>query len=196
MKLEPYDAYRYYMAIKLHFESDSYNAIKYHYKTSATPQAFWKRKDKYHFAKVVKKCANEQDLIDFFVCHFSNDLKWVGDMLDQDDAFTQFKKKKESLTYHFNLDIITLRDLHSSFDSLFEVSGESPYPRIINYYLQDKVDINTMSIINKLTGFLMRAKVNESQLYPEIRKKILNYECFLTFNQNRATKIIKNHFDH
>lgn len=195
MRIEPYDAYRYYMAIKLHFESDSYNAMKYNYKTSVTAQSFWKRKDKYYFAKVAKQCNTEQELIDFFVCHFSNGLKWVGEMLDKSESLKEYKRKKESLTYHFNSDIILLRDLQESFDSLFEISDESPYPRVINYYLQEKIDINTVSILNRLTNFLNKVKVNESQLYPEIRKRILKYECFLTFNQNRATKIITDNFD-
>lgn len=196
MRIEPYDAYRYYMAIKLHFESDSYNAIKYHYKTSVSQQSFWKRKDKYHFAKVAKKFNTEQDLIDFFVCHFSKDLKWVGDMLDRFEEFNQYKRKKESLTYHLNSDIIVLRELNDSFDSLFLIGDDSPYPRIINYYLQDKIDINTVSILNRLTGFLDKIKVNESQLYPAIRKRILKYECFVTFNQNKATQTVTKHFDH
>ena len=195
MKIEPYDAYRYYMAIKLHFESDSYHAIKYHYKTSVSQQSFWKRKDKYHFAKVAKKCNTEQDLIEFFVCHFADDLSWVGDMLDKEDSLIQYKKKKESLMYHFNLDMIALREVHTSFDDMFKIGEDSPYPRIINYYLQDKVDINTVSILNKLTGFLNGVRVNESQLYPVIRKRILKYECFVTFNQNKAKETVTKHFD-
>ena len=53
--MEPFDAYKYYMAIKLHFESDSYDAPKYNFKTSISPQSFWKRRDKYHFAKLSRK---------------------------------------------------------------------------------------------------------------------------------------------
>ena len=35
MNMEPFEAYSYYLAIKLHFESDSYDAPKYNFKTSA-----------------------------------------------------------------------------------------------------------------------------------------------------------------
>jgi hypothetical protein len=195
MKIEPYDAYRIFMAIKLHFESDSYNAIKYRYKTSVTPQSFWKRKDKYHFAKVAKKYSTEQDLIDFFVCQFSQDVKWVGDMIDREEEFTQWKKKNESLSYFFDLDVSLLAEEFDSFDSMFEIGNESPYPKLINHYLQDRIDINTVSVINKLTGFLNKIKVSESQLYPEIRKKILNYECFMTFDQNKMVKTVMKHFE-
>ena len=45
MNMEPFDAYSYYLAIKLHFESDSYDAPKYNFKTSAKPASFWKRKE-------------------------------------------------------------------------------------------------------------------------------------------------------
>ena len=31
---DPYESYKLYNALKLHFESDSYDAVKYNYKTS------------------------------------------------------------------------------------------------------------------------------------------------------------------
>jgi len=106
--MEPFDAYRYYMAIKLHFESDTYDAKKYNYKTSISPQSFWKRKDKYHFAKIAKKFNTPEELIEFYVSQFTSNIKWVGDMLEGDEHFTEWKKRKESLSYQFTNDINTL----------------------------------------------------------------------------------------
>ena len=61
--MEPFDAYKYYMPIKLHFESDSYDAPKYNFKTSISPQSFWKRRDKYHFAKLSRKFNKPDELV-------------------------------------------------------------------------------------------------------------------------------------
>jgi hypothetical protein len=192
--MEPFDAYRYYMAIKLHFESDTYNAIKYHYKTSAKPQSFWKRKDKYYFAKIAKRFNTEQEMIDFYVCHFSRGVKWVGEMLDADTEFTDWKKRRESLTYFIEFDLQTLSDFHDTFDALFEIGDESPYPRIINYYFQEHIDINTVAVLDRLTGFLDKAKVNENQLYPEIKSKIQKYGQFIQFDRAKITSVIMKHF--
>ena len=51
---DPYESYKLYNALKLHFETDSYDALKYNFKTSIKPHSFFNRKDKYFFAKLAK----------------------------------------------------------------------------------------------------------------------------------------------
>ena len=51
---DPFESYKLYNALKLHFETDGYDAIKYHFKTSVKPTSFFKRKDKFFFAKLAK----------------------------------------------------------------------------------------------------------------------------------------------
>ena len=42
---QPFDAYSMYNALKLHFEQDSYDAIKYNFKSNFTPKSLFARKD-------------------------------------------------------------------------------------------------------------------------------------------------------
>ena len=42
---DPFESYKLYNALKLHFETDGYDAIKYHFKTSVKPTSFFNRKD-------------------------------------------------------------------------------------------------------------------------------------------------------
>ena len=60
---DPYESYKLYNALKLHFETDSYDAIKYNFKTSIKPQSFFNRKDKYFFAKLAKTYGKHFGLI-------------------------------------------------------------------------------------------------------------------------------------
>ena len=83
--IQPFDAYSYYMSIKLHFERDSYDALKYNFKSSATQKSFMVRKDKYHFAKISKKFVDSKDLVAYYVSNFVRGSKWVGDMLEHGD---------------------------------------------------------------------------------------------------------------
>ena len=41
---DPFESYKLYNALKLHFETDNYDAVKYNFKTSVKPQSFFKRK--------------------------------------------------------------------------------------------------------------------------------------------------------
>ena len=57
--MDPFDVYKLYNALKLHFDNESYDAIKYNFKTTVNPQSFFKRRDKYFFAKLGK---NQKDI--------------------------------------------------------------------------------------------------------------------------------------
>lgn len=99
MRMEPFEAYRYYQSLKLHFENESYNAPKYNYKTSAKPQTFWKRKDKYFFAKVGRMFDTPPELINYYAAHFVADNNWVGDMLSDEQVYRDWQKRTESMGY-------------------------------------------------------------------------------------------------
>ena len=68
--MQPWEAYTLFSALKLHFESDGYDAIKYNFKTSARPNSFNKRKDRFFFAKLAKKYPTDAALKDFLIANF------------------------------------------------------------------------------------------------------------------------------
>ena len=45
MIMEPFEVYRYYLALRLHFTTDSYNVIEQKGRVRATKNSFLKRKD-------------------------------------------------------------------------------------------------------------------------------------------------------
>ena len=191
--MEPYDAYRYYMAIKLHFESATYDAVKYHYKTNTNAKAFWKRRDKYQFAKIARRFTSIDELIGFYVAHFIKGSKWVGNMLDSDESYTEWRRKQQSLSYVFDQDMAKLSDVYGSFDDLFAIDS-SPYPEVVNKYMQEQISIETVAILDRLTNFLNRVEVDDTILYPEIKMRIRKYEPFIYFDTKKMKAIILKHF--
>lgn len=189
MKLDPYDAYRYYMAVKMHFDSDTYDAVKYNYKTSATQKSFWKRKDKYQFAKLANKFTDPHDLINFFVAQFTSEKKWVGDMLTDEDTWTKWQKRNQALTYTFEQDINKLAAKVNNFDELFKPTF-SPYPTIVYYYMQDEVCIETVVILDKLVEFTKRLNIGDTIVWPEVKKRIQKYSTFVNPDLKKMKEIV------
>lgn len=187
MTMEPFDAYRYYQALKLHFESDSYDAIKYNYKTSAKPQSFWKRKDKYFFAKIANRFKNEKQLIQYFLSFFLEDKKWVGDMLEDDSPYTQRMKRMESLTYIFENDMSYLASKYSTFDELFEMET---HPHVIREYLSESISIETVVILNEFTNFLSQTLVTETLVWPDLSRKLKKYSQFVQVDREKFKNIV------
>ena len=102
---DPYESYKLYNALKLHFETDSYDALKYNFKTSIKPQSFFNRKDKYFFAKLAKTYG--KNLKEYYIANFKMDVKYVGDMLNEggEQYYRSHKKVLESIHYSFENDI-------------------------------------------------------------------------------------------
>jgi hypothetical protein len=189
MRIEAYDAYRYYMAVKMHFESDTYDAVKYQFKTSSKESSFWKRRDKYQFAKIANKFNEPGDLINFFVAQFTSEKKWVGDMLSDEETWTTWQKRNQSLSYTFEQDINKLYEKVNSFDELFKPTF-SPYPTIVYFYMQGEISIETVVILDKLVEFTKKLAIGDTIVWPEVKKRIQKYSTFVNPDLNKMKEIV------
>lgn len=188
MRMEPFEAYRYYQSLKLHFEQESYDAPKYNYKTSAKPQTFWKRKDKYFFAKVGRMFDTPPELINYYAAHFVADNNWVGDMLSDEQVYRDWQKRTESMGYNFQQDLEKVNV--ESFDQLFDLGNQ--YPKVVEAYLSNDINIESVAILNKLTSFMSRADktVSDPILWPDVSRKIRKYGLLMNVNTDKMKKII------
>lgn len=194
MTVDPYDVYKTYMAVKLHFESDSYDAVKYNYKISVKPQSFFKRNDRYFFAKVGRKFNKIKDVVDFFTSHFvsPNSPKWVGSMLESETNYEDWMRRIQSLGYVFQSDLKKLVVEVESFDQIFGISDSSPYPLVVSKYMGDEISLETVVILDVLTGFMSdkESKVSDSIVWPDVVKKVAKYGKLLDFDAPKMKGII------
>ena len=192
---DPFESYKLYNALKLHFETDGYDAIKYHFKTSVKPTSFFKRKDKFFFAKLAK--TYESELKEFYIANFKNDVKYVGDMLNEggERYYREHKKIMESLTYQFQTDINKLNDMDVSFDSLLEAE-ENNHPLIIKLWMQDEILLETVVILDSILGFVEREnkKITDTIIWPDIYRKIMKYKPFVKFDRDKCLNLLKDTF--
>ena len=192
---DPFESYKLYNALKLHFETDGYDAIKYHFKTSVKPTSFFKRKDKFFFAKLAKTYENE--LKDFYIANFKNDVKYVGDMLNEggERYYRDHKKIMESLTYQFQTDINKLNDMDVSFDSLLEAEDNN-HPLIIKLWMQEEILLETIVILDSILGFVEREnkKITDTIIWPDIYRKIMKYKPFVKFDRDKYLNLLKKTF--
>lgn len=189
--MEPFDAYRYYQSLKLHFGSKSYDAAKYNFKTSANAKSFWKRNDKYHFAKVAKRFRSAPELIGYYTSHFVNGTTWIGEMLGQEEVYQSWLKRIQSIGYIFEQDMNYLSTVNESFDSLL-IASDGEYPKIITAYLEQEISLESVVIINKLTGFMKKldVEITETILWPDVSKKIQKYDTFVQVDLKRMKNIV------
>ena len=182
-----YDAFILHNAINLHFNG-TYDCFKYNFKTNVTERTYWKRPDKFQLTKIGKRFKNKDDIILYFASHQVAGNRFTGDMIRDEDTYTQFLKRIDSISYLLKNELEEISD--NGFDTLLEI--DETYPKIIHLYLEDTVSLETVCIVNRLTGFIDKANsfISETILWPDLYKKILNYQSFLKFNDIKMRKII------
>ena len=188
MIMDGFEAYCYSNAINMHFNTESYDAFKYNFKTRVTQRSYWGRSDKYQLTKIGKRFKRKEDIIKYFACHQVAGNKWVGDMIRDEQTYTDFLKRIDSLSYNFRNELEEISD--ESLDNLLQVT--EGYPKIIDKYLEGTVSLETVCILNRLTMFIEKAnsRVSETILWPDIYNKVVKYQQFLDFDKKKMKDLV------
>ena len=193
--IDPFESFKLYNALKLHFESDSYDAIKYNFKTNVKATSFLKRKDKYFFAKIARQY--EKDLMGYYIANFKHGISYVGDMINEvgEDNYTNHKRIRESIHRVFSVDINRLTEEDCTFDELFE-SVDGQHPPVVQIWMQEDISLETVVILNSILGFIPREskKISDTIIWPDIQRKIDKYGPFVKYDVNKCKIILTKAF--
>ena len=199
--MDGYKAYRYYLAIKLHFTTDKFNVFENRGNVRGTREAFNARNDRYIFEKLAAKKQDDKDLIQFFVSNFAygkDTAIYAGQ--EADDNYQLWIKRKQSITKIFIDDLASLLN-HIEINklkhsALFEFT-ESEYPVALRMFIGGKITIESLRIIDDFTGIIEKWKSHPTVRYiwdDEMRRvskltgfvkydKIKLYEIFEKFEE-------------
>jgi hypothetical protein len=188
-----FNAYQIYIGIKLHFESKTYDYFRYNGKSSVTPKSFFARRDKFFFAKLVKKYGVDE-LPYFFASNFAkHGTKWIGGLTDDqaDETYKAYKSLLESFTYRFKNDIDKLLS-ETDFKSLFVIE-DGQYPIIVKHLLQDSIPLETFVVLNRYLNFVPKfdKEITDPILWPELSLKIRKYDKFISVNSKKVAEALK-----
>jgi len=190
--MQPFEAYRTYLALKNHFNQKGYDYFRYNGKVNVSQSSFETRKDKYLFHKLSKHKDPERYLVANFI---NRDVNWLGDLLDEtaDNTYNDWVKRQQSLSYNFQQD---LNKLDTDFQTnLIVKDGQHPY--LLKLYRQGIVSIETMVILNSLVNFFpyWNREITDTILWPELCTKMEKYKPFVEFDFEKCKKILNSTFD-
>jgi hypothetical protein len=189
--MSPFDAFCLYLALRQHFTSDSYDYFKYNGKLRVNQTTFDTRKDKYMFFKLSKR----DDIFDFLVANLSEKPElWVGDLFnaEHEKNLSEYKRKKESLTYVFKNDI---EHLLENFDENFRVK-EGDYPHLLKLFCQKKISKETFIILNDCVSFFgsWNRKISDPVLWPKIALSCKKFYPFMQYQREKYINILQDKY--
>lgn len=163
--MTPFEVYKHYVSVKLHFNNDSYDYIKFAGKTKNLKyNAYERRKDKYFFKKIAEKY-NDDEIVPFFVANFVNDPNiWSGDLASFDKSakiFREWKGRLQALSRHVKEDIKNIKvfmdERSIDFEGLLQVdAGTHTHPIIVRFLLQEMISIETIIYLNNRFTFMSK----------------------------------------
>jgi len=196
-----FEVFKLYLAVKLHFTTDTYDYEEYGGKVNCKLETFTKRNDRYFFHKLSKRY-NERDILDYFVANFTlNSGKWIGNLIQNDgrEIYLDFKKRKESFGYHFRSDLVAINnDFNNrglSFDDGF-LCGGGQHPRLLRLLIQKRASFQTIVALNHFLSFTKNwdKEITENVVWPKISSTIDKLKPFVRFNITECKLIMKEVF--
>jgi len=189
-----YEAYKLYVALKNHFNSDTYDFFRYGGKTKASARSFEARPDKYFFNKLAKH-KTPQDFVVANIIEESANV-WVGDLVNEQQAEENYKRwvrRTQSLTYVFQNDLDALNQ--DDYNANFTVSNNQ-HPFLLHLLMQKKICIETLIILNDLCPFSRHwsRNIEEDIIWPSIHKKCKKYKPFLRYEKEKLKQIVVEKF--
>lgn len=198
VSMDPFESYQLYNALKLHFESKSYDAFKYNFKTSATAKSFYKRKDKYFFAKLGNKYGKH--LKEYYVSNFINGVTYVGDMLNEsgDKNWSSYQKRHQAIHRVFSVDLSAIEEYINKgmkFDELFECDSMN-VPFVIKLWMREEICLETIVILDSILGFIERSNsvIKETIIWPDAYRTITKFKPFVNFDRQKCLDLCKKKF--
>jgi hypothetical protein len=196
--VDGFKAYRYYLAIKLHFTTDKFNVFENRGNVRGTREAFNARNDRYIFEKLAGKHDDDKEIIQFFVSNFAygNDTAIYAGQ-EAEDNFLEWQKRKQSITKVF-IDDLAAMLMHVETNKLKHTAifgfTDNEYPVALSMFIGGKITIETLRILDDITNVVEEWKNHSSVKYiwdDELRR-VTKLTGFVKYDKIKLGKI----FDH
>ena len=196
MIMEPFEVYRYYLALRLHFTTDKYDVIEQRGRVRATKNSFLKRKDLLSIRRVAETYS-DKDIVDFLVANFVSGDRWGGVFdVESKERYQGWKKRIEAISYTFKREIdraVVYAEKHNmAFQDLFSCQN-GQHPVIIKMYLRNDLSIETLVILNKLNNFIdqLDVQLKDDLVWPDTSRIIKKYSPFLEIKKEKYDEIFR-----
>lgn len=194
--MDGFKAFKYFMAIRLHFTNEKYDVFEMNGRVSGSRTAFERRNDRGLFEKLARKFDTDKELIQFLTANFAYGNRNVVYSNESDDFYNLWIRRKESLSQVFRND---LNMIVSHFEKS-KIPGNSLYcidsgmPELLNMYIGGHVTLETMVLLQNFDDYLSKWEPL-IMLWHDYFLVIRKSNKFIKFNRDRLQSIYNNFTD-
>lgn len=147
-------AYRYFMALKLHFTTTTFDVFVNRGHVKITPSKFATRNDRFLFEKLAKVFPNDKDFIQYVASNYMyGNPNMIYDHQEGQINYTEYIKRKQSMTHVFASDLATIVNSGSNYT----FSGTN-IPDMLQLLLAKRITVETVIILDAFDGIINKMK--------------------------------------
>lgn len=193
--MDGFKAYKYYMAVKLHFTRDNFNVFKNRGVVKGTRDTFNTRNDRYIFEKLARKFPSDQEIIQYFVANFaygSSDVVYANEAAEA--RYFEWQKRKQAITQVFSEDchkiVAAAQKDKISEETIFHFTPNT-YPSILKLYLGGFIGVETMRILDDKLGMIEEWRQNSmaKTVWDADLRRIEKTKGFVKYDDERISKV-------
>lgn len=186
--MTPFELYRRYIALKLHFTTDSYDIVKTKGAVKLAESSFYGKSVEKIMNYFVKKYT-KLEATNLFVSNFIVGDKYGGMYsTESKEIYDAWVYRMAKLKYIFKTELNDIYN-HAEADGIddpFEIiDGQHPY--FIRCYLAKYTSLETLTIINKINPYTdkLDAALPNDIVWPDVRRLIVKYTPFIKIKSER-----------
>tara|TARA_X000001382_G_scaffold90323_1_gene64914 strand:- start:461 stop:1060 length:600 start_codon:yes stop_codon:yes gene_type:complete len=186
--MQAVDVYLMYCALKAHFQGD-YDYHKFGGKTKTKRESYYKRKDRFFFAKTAVKY-EDTEVLNYFVSNFIHDRSgYIANFTDKN--YETWMNKRAMFYEIFSQE---MQPFVKNFEPLFECK-DNQHPLLLKEYMGKRISLETMIVLDDLVEYSKKWKKElewDDFVWPDVKKLMNNYKGFLTINTDKyRMKLLK-----
>lgn len=191
-----FEAYKLYLALRLHFTTDNYDIRKTKGRVKASERSLAKNVKLQFYLQKLKSRYREQDFINYLVANFISGDKWGGVYSDSpDDKYLAWQRVQDSLPYLYKQDLENFANEGVvQVDQLWNC--KNGHPLIMKKHFGQICLLETVVILNKLYKF--NDVIDEQLIFDPVwntfSKLIHKYSPFVRVDKEAFTNITKQVF--
>lgn len=194
------NAYRMYLAAKLHFTTDKYDITEFHAKVRVSRKAFDERNQRALYEKFADKFDTKLEMAQYLIANFAYGAYGNTDIVygtaESEANYKEWRRRKESLTQIFKNDLSKIRlewetnDIQKFSDNM--VVQFPSVPHLFQMYIGKHITLETLVILDRMQPFLDAWKSNIGQLFKDEVRVLIKSKPFVRFDENKMKPIYKN----
>lgn len=191
------NAYRMYLAVKLHFMTDKYDITINRGHVKMSKAKFDERNQYSLYEKFANKFETKQQMAQYLIANFAYGAWGNTDIIygtsEADANFKEWIRRKESMTQIFKNDLSKIRLLYDKENVKFkqDIETKQSIPYLFQLYLGNHITLETMVILDTMHPILGTLKENVGRLFDDEIRRIAKAKPFVKFDIKKVTPIFE-----